>query len=106
MAPPAFRENDKSQKPTALDVNWVRAQFPALKQTVNGQPAAFLDAPAGTQVPQRVIDAVREYYEQSTRTPAAHSPPAAAPTRSSPPHAPPWPICSIARPTNSSSAPT
>jgi cysteine desulfurase family protein (TIGR01976 family) len=32
---------------------------------VNGQPAAFLDAPAGTQVPQRVIDAFREYFETS-----------------------------------------
>jgi cysteine desulfurase family protein (TIGR01976 family) len=48
-----------------LDLAWVRAQFPSLKQTVNGQPAAFLDGPAGTQVPQRVIDAVRDYYEQS-----------------------------------------
>jgi cysteine desulfurase family protein (TIGR01976 family) len=48
-----------------LDLAWVRSQFPSLKQTVNGHPAAFLDGPAGTQVPQRVIDAVREYYEQS-----------------------------------------
>lgn len=48
-----------------LDLAWVRAQFPSLKQMVNGHPAAFLDGPAGTQVPQRVIDAVRDYYEQS-----------------------------------------
>ena len=48
-----------------LDLPWVRSQFPSLRQTVNGHPAAFLDGPAGTQVPQRVIDAVREYYEQS-----------------------------------------
>jgi cysteine desulfurase family protein (TIGR01976 family) len=48
-----------------LDTNWVRAQFPSLKQTVNGHPATFLDAPAGTQVPQRVIDAVRDYFERS-----------------------------------------
>lgn len=48
-----------------LDVKWARTQFPSLKQTVNGHPAAFLDGPAGTQVPQRVIDAVRDYYEQS-----------------------------------------
>ncbi len=51
--------------PTPLDINWVRAQFPSLRQSVAGHPAAFLDAPAGTQVPQRVIDAVRDYYEQS-----------------------------------------
>ncbi len=48
-----------------FDIAWVRAQFPSLRQSVAGHPAAFLDAPAGTQVPQRVIDAVREYYEQS-----------------------------------------
>lgn len=48
-----------------LDLAWVRKQFPSLKQTVNGHPATFLDGPAGTQVPQRVIDAVRDYYEQS-----------------------------------------
>jgi cysteine desulfurase family protein (TIGR01976 family) len=46
-------------------VDWVRAQFPSLKQTVNGYPATFFDAPGGTQAPQRVIDAVREYFEQS-----------------------------------------
>lgn len=48
-----------------LDLAWVRAQFPSLKLTVNGYAAAYLDGPAGTQVPQRVIDAVRDYYEQS-----------------------------------------
>ncbi len=48
-----------------FDLTWVRAQFPSLNQNVNGHPAAFLDGPAGTQVPQRVIDAVRGYYEQS-----------------------------------------
>ena len=48
-----------------LDLAWVRAQFPSLKLTVNGHAAAYLDGPAGTQVPQRVIDAVRDYYEQS-----------------------------------------
>src|SRR5579864_6971855 len=51
--------------PAPLDINWVRAQFPSLKLTVDGHVAAFLDAPAGTQVPQRVIDAFREYFETS-----------------------------------------
>jgi cysteine desulfurase family protein (TIGR01976 family) len=45
----------------ALDLAYVRAQFPALGQTVNGHPAAFLDGPGGTQVPQRVIDAISDY---------------------------------------------
>ncbi len=44
-----------------LDVAWVRQQFPALRQKVNGDPAVFLDAPGGTQVPQRVIDAITNY---------------------------------------------
>ena len=53
------------QSAMKIDLKWARAQFPSLKQTVNGQPAAYLDGPAGTQVPQRVIDAVRDYYERS-----------------------------------------
>jgi cysteine desulfurase family protein (TIGR01976 family) len=53
------------QAQVPLDVNWVRAQFPSLKQTVNGHPAAFLDGPAGTQVPRRVIEAMQDYFEYS-----------------------------------------
>jgi cysteine desulfurase family protein (TIGR01976 family) len=47
-----------------LDIDWVREQFPALRQTVNGKPAIFFDAPGGTQVPQRVIDAISEYLSK------------------------------------------
>ena len=50
---------------TALDLTWVRSQFPSLAQTVNGQPAVFLDGPGGTQVPQRVIDAIADYLAHS-----------------------------------------
>jgi cysteine desulfurase family protein (TIGR01976 family) len=39
-----------------------RRDFPALEREVNGCPLAFLDGPAGTQVPQSVIDAVAGYY--------------------------------------------
>jgi cysteine desulfurase family protein (TIGR01976 family) len=49
---------------TALDLNWIRSQFPSLTQTVNGHPAAFLDGPGGTQVPQRVIDAISNYLRR------------------------------------------
>jgi cysteine desulfurase family protein (TIGR01976 family) len=45
-----------------FDVNWVREQFPSLKLEVNGRPAAFLDGPAGTQVPRQVMDAVQKYF--------------------------------------------
>src|SRR5450755_1862417 len=47
-----------------LDVTSVRTQFPSLAQTVNGHPAAFLDGPGGTQVPQRVIDAISDYLRR------------------------------------------
>ena len=50
--------------PAALDLSYVRAQFPSLAQTVNGHPAAFLDGPGGTQVPQRVIDAIADYLRR------------------------------------------
>ena len=48
----------------ALDLDWVRAQFPSLALTVDGQPATFLDGPGGTQVPQRVIDAISDYLKR------------------------------------------
>jgi cysteine desulfurase family protein (TIGR01976 family) len=50
---------------TTLDLTWVRSQFPALAQTIDGQPAVFFDGPGGTQVPQGVIDAIADYLAQS-----------------------------------------
>jgi len=50
---------------TSFDLIWVRSQFPSLAQTVNGQPAVFLDGPGGTQVPQRVIDAISDYLQRN-----------------------------------------
>jgi cysteine desulfurase family protein (TIGR01976 family) len=44
-----------------FDLDYVRAQFPALRRTVNGYPAAYLDGPGGTQVPQRVLDTISDY---------------------------------------------
>jgi len=48
-----------------LDLAWVRSQFPSLSRQVNGYPAAFLDGPGGTQIPQRVIDAISKYLSTS-----------------------------------------
>ncbi len=42
-------------------IDWIRSQFPALKRTLNGQPVVFLDGPAGSQVPESVANAVRDY---------------------------------------------
>jgi cysteine desulfurase family protein (TIGR01976 family) len=50
---------------TALDLTWVRAQFPSLAQSVHGHPAVFLDGPGGTQVPQRVIDAIADHLARN-----------------------------------------
>jgi cysteine desulfurase family protein (TIGR01976 family) len=50
--------------PAALDLAHIRSQFPSLSQTVNGHPAAFLDGPGGTQVPQRVIGAISGYLRR------------------------------------------
>jgi cysteine desulfurase family protein (TIGR01976 family) len=58
-------EQVSSSSSTALDLAWVRSQFPALTQTVNGRPAVFLDGPGGTQVPQRVIDAIADYLSRN-----------------------------------------
>ena len=40
-----------------FDPDSVRDQFPALRRD-----AVFLDGPAGSQVPQSVIDAISSYY--------------------------------------------
>lgn len=50
--------------PTSVDLDLasVRRQFPALGLRVNGDPVVYLDNPAGTQVPQRVIDRTTEYW--------------------------------------------
>ena len=47
----------------SVDVQAIRSQFPSLNQpTADGTIPIFFDNPAGTQVPQQVIDAVVEYY--------------------------------------------
>src|SRR6202051_779113 len=71
-AMPTADQTISQTAPTApnrpLDIAWVRSQFPALAQTVKGHsathPAVFLDGPGGTQVPQRVIDAISNYLSR------------------------------------------
>ncbi len=43
------------------DVETIRAHFPALKRRHEGQAVAYFDGPGGTQVPEAVVAAVREY---------------------------------------------
>ena len=47
-----------------LNINNIRAQFPALHQQVHGQQLVYLDNSATTQKPQVVIDAVQQYYAE------------------------------------------
>jgi cysteine desulfurase family protein (TIGR01976 family) len=58
MGTPALHETISK----TFDIRWVREQFPSLHLKVNGQQAAFLDGPAGTQVPRQVMDAVHKYF--------------------------------------------
>ena len=46
---------------TDTRVDSLRSQFPALDKQVDGKTAVFFDGPAGTQVPQSVIDAIGDY---------------------------------------------
>jgi cysteine desulfurase family protein (TIGR01976 family) len=49
---------------TTFPVAWCRRQFPALLRCQNDQPVVYLDGPAGSQVPQRVIDAMGRYLAE------------------------------------------
>jgi len=50
--------------PDHLDVEAVRADFPALARTVrNGNPLVYLDSGATSQKPVQVLDAERSFYE-------------------------------------------
>ncbi len=51
-------------KAPGIDVERVRADFPALHQEVHGRPLVYLDNAATTQKPRAVIDAVSNFYEK------------------------------------------
>jgi cysteine desulfurase / selenocysteine lyase len=57
-----------------FDVNAIRADFPILKETVNGKPLIWFDNAATTQKPQVVIDRLSHFYahENSNIHRAAH----------------------------------
>ena len=46
---------------SGYDVDAIRRAFPSLAVELDGRPVAYLDGPAGTQVPQAVIDAIAEF---------------------------------------------
>lgn len=46
-------------------LRWIRDQFPSLALTVGETPAVYFDGPGGTQVVQRVLDAMADYFQRS-----------------------------------------
>nr|MBP9927017.1 aminotransferase class V-fold PLP-dependent enzyme [Cyclobacteriaceae bacterium] len=52
-------------KSSVIDSPTIRNQFPSLQRTHNNLPMVFLDGPAGTQVPQSVIESISHYYKNS-----------------------------------------
>jgi cysteine desulfurase/selenocysteine lyase len=68
---PVPRLPDKHE---VFDVNAVRADFPILKETINGKPLIWFDNAATTQKPQVVIDRLAYFYahENSNIHRAAH----------------------------------
>src|SRR5262252_1550947 len=46
---------------SAFPVEQFRRQFPSLQRVVDGRTPVYLDGPGGTQVSQRVIDAMVHY---------------------------------------------
>src|SRR6266852_2599015 len=58
MSTPVMHSADTN----AFDIAWVREQFPSLTLQFNRHASAFLDGPAGTQVPKQVMDAVQYYF--------------------------------------------
>lgn len=51
-------------KPTILDVERIRRDFPILSRTVHGKPLIWLDSAATSQKPQAVIERISRYYQQ------------------------------------------
>jgi selenocysteine lyase/cysteine desulfurase len=56
-----------------IDISPVRSQFPALQETdAQGRPYVYVDGPGGTQVPQRVIDAMGDYLVRANANSGGH----------------------------------
>ncbi|GAA3888348.1 cysteine desulfurase [Leifsonia kafniensis] len=66
IAPNASASSAASTSPlTEQDILRIRADFPALAETVNGEPLAYLDSGATAQRPLAVLDAEREFLIHS-----------------------------------------
>ncbi|MDH3650825.1 MAG: aminotransferase class V-fold PLP-dependent enzyme, partial [Saprospiraceae bacterium] len=48
-----------------INLTNLRDQFPSLSRQINDQSVIYLDGPAGTQIPDSVLDTMTAYYKQS-----------------------------------------
>ena len=48
---------------SAIDWTTIRADFPILRERVNGHPLIYFDSAATSQKPRAVIEALRNFYE-------------------------------------------
>ncbi len=50
---------------SGFDPDKIKKDFPILRREINGYPLVYLDNAATTQKPRTVIDAIRDYYENT-----------------------------------------
>ena len=63
--PIVTRDTGHDEPDSLFPVDWCRRQFPALARQIAGEPAIFFDGPAGSQVPECVIEAIGSYLRTS-----------------------------------------
>ena len=63
------RQSSSAACSPAVGVSRWRADFPALNQTVSGEPLAYLDSAAATQRPAAVLAALQDYYRYDNANP-------------------------------------
>jgi cysteine desulfurase/selenocysteine lyase len=57
-----LQQSIKNIESTTIDWDAIRAEFPVLKQEVNGKPLVYLDNGASSQMPKSVIDRLNKYH--------------------------------------------
>jgi cysteine desulfurase/selenocysteine lyase len=61
----SFERTFVSASASTFDITKIRQNFPLLAQDIKGKPLIYLDNAATTQKPQRVIDAISQFYGHS-----------------------------------------